>query len=444
MENREMLRSTPTIPEFVYEKLPPSLKELFLEFTDPREKDVILLTSIVVASGCLDGVTGRYDRNRVKPPLYAYIVAPSATSKSSAKFVRYMGDPMHNKLLEENAILVQQYQAELKKWEKLRNRTSDPPKKPSLKFLWLPANTSAASLYDRLYKNGGKGIIFETEGDALNGSLKQEWGSFSDGLRKAFHHEQISVSRKTDDTYFIIDKPSLAVFLTGTADQFCTLIKSPENGLFSRFIYIGYSPDLEWKDTRPCDSCTDPESLFIRKGEEVLKISEWLSKNPVEVGLSNEQFDKLNAHFSGKINEIKRTDHEDEASTIKRLGLICFRISMILSIFRQIVPGRKLEKLICNEDDFEIALTLVDTFLEHARVMLKMLGNGPLRGPETNRMVEFFTQLPEEFTKDQANEIGIAQISLSARTVTNYLTRLRNAGNIDRISFGVYRKRGES
>jgi hypothetical protein len=76
--------------------------------------------------------------------------------------------------------------------------------------------------------------------------------------------------------------------------------------------------------------------------------------------------------------------------------------------------------------------------------MLKMLGNGPLRGPETNRMVEFFTQLPEEFTKDQANEIGIAQISLSARTVTNYLTRLRNAGNIDRISFGVYRKRGES
>lgn len=36
-----------------------------------------------------------------------------------------------------------------------------------------------------LQANEGIGLIFETEADTLSNSMKQEWGSFSDVLRKA-------------------------------------------------------------------------------------------------------------------------------------------------------------------------------------------------------------------------------------------------------------------
>jgi hypothetical protein len=73
--------------------------------------------------------------------------------------------------------------------------------------------------------------------------------------------------------------------------------------------------------------------------------------------------------------------------------------------------------------------------------MLKMLSNDSVNETEIGKISEFVALLPQEFTKDQANEIGIGKIGLSARTVTNYLNRLRQAESIDRISYGNYRKK---
>ena len=37
-----------------------------------------------------------------------------------------------------------------------------------------------------LVNNDGSGIIVETEADTISNSLRQEWGSFSDLIRKSF------------------------------------------------------------------------------------------------------------------------------------------------------------------------------------------------------------------------------------------------------------------
>jgi hypothetical protein len=40
--------------------------------------------------------------------------------------------------------------------------------------------------------------MFETEGDTLAQTFKSEHGNYSDGFRKAFHHEKISYLRRKD------------------------------------------------------------------------------------------------------------------------------------------------------------------------------------------------------------------------------------------------------
>ena len=81
-------------------------------------------------------------------------------------------------------------------------------------------------------------LIHESEADTLSKMFSQEWGDFSDVLRKAFHGERLSLSRDSDDEFMEIESPKLSVVLSGTRNQITPLLKSRENGLFSRFIYV--------------------------------------------------------------------------------------------------------------------------------------------------------------------------------------------------------------
>jgi len=70
-------------------------------------------------------------------------------------------------------------------------------------------------------------------------------------LRKAFHHERISSSKKTNNEYIEVNEPRLAVALSGTPNQVTGLIATAEDGLFSRFIFYAYKVEQLWRDVSP-------------------------------------------------------------------------------------------------------------------------------------------------------------------------------------------------
>jgi hypothetical protein len=82
--------------------------------------------------------------------------------------------------------------------------------------VYIPANTSYAKILWHLEQNEGTGIICETEADTLGNVVKQEWGSYSDMLRKSFHHERLSSSRKGNNEFTEVNAPSLSIALSGT------------------------------------------------------------------------------------------------------------------------------------------------------------------------------------------------------------------------------------
>ena len=49
--------------------------------------------------------------------------------------------------------------------------------------------------------------------------LDSDYGNYSDGFRKAFHHETISYVRRKDREYVNLKHPKLSALLTGTPKQ---------------------------------------------------------------------------------------------------------------------------------------------------------------------------------------------------------------------------------
>ncbi|MBK6993278.1 MAG: hypothetical protein IPH34_16275 [Chitinophagaceae bacterium] len=66
----DYLKTTPTIPDEVYEALPHILKEGARAFTDKRKQDVFFTGAISIISGCLPKVTVIYFNERVYPLIH--------------------------------------------------------------------------------------------------------------------------------------------------------------------------------------------------------------------------------------------------------------------------------------------------------------------------------------------------------------------------------------
>ena len=230
----------------IFEQLPLLLREGCQVFKDDRERDVFLTGALGVLSGCLPEVKGIYDGRILYPNLYAFVIAPAASGKGAIVFARTLGVAYHEQLIEESKVKYQAYRQTLIRYESdlikyKKGKLSELPTAPeeqTFKKLFIPANSSSAMLIRQLSSNESGGILFESEADTLGNVLKQDWGGYSDLMRKAFHHEAISYSRKFNDQYIEIEKPKLSVVLSGTPSQVLTLIPSTEDGLFSRFYFM--------------------------------------------------------------------------------------------------------------------------------------------------------------------------------------------------------------
>jgi hypothetical protein len=71
---------------------------------------------------------------------------------------------------------------------------------------------------------------------------------------------------------------------------------------------------------------------------------------------------------------------------------------------------------------------------------LRGLGKSQKNTTIERKLEAFYSELPAEFTKDDAIEIGIRKVLISLRSVTNYINKLVLQGRVKRISFGAYRK----
>lgn len=441
----DKLLTTPYIPNEVYHHLPQLLQDGCRHFQHPRERDLFLTGALTILSGCMKGVLGTYDQRTIYPNLFSFAIAPAASGKGSLTFAKALGDKFHDKLVVESTEKLKFYKIELQEYKrKLTDKKQgiselEPPEEPPFKVLYIPANNSSARVIQHLKEGDEQGIFCETEADTMGAVLKQDWGSYSDLLRKAYHHEPISYSRKTNKEWVELKKPRLSVALAGTPGQVENLIKSAENGLFSRFIFYTFKSEIVWIPASDTLNGINLTARFEELSDRVLNFVEFLQNyETVRFKLAPEQWEKLNAYGEDCLTTLATFVSEDLSSTSKRLGLILYRVAMIITALRYFDNAELSPEYICSDQDFEMAFKLVKVYQEHSVFMFKEL---PKQATVTDKLLkQFFDKLPTSFRRKEAVTLADAQFGIKERTADLYLSKLVTFKWIDKTRNGIYQK----
>lgn len=264
---------------------------------------------------------------------------------------RQIAGPIHRRLKEEHAKKLDQYELELAAWEAAPKKSRGPkPQKPDQTMLHIPADTSATAFNQLLSENCGCGIIFDTEADGLADSFESDFGNYSKSFRAAFHHESISYHRRGGDEDVEIENPKLSAILSGTPKQVIRLIGSAENGLFSRFMFYRLKSELVWRSVLKNQNKVTMDDKFNALGEEFLQFyDDFCQGTSVHFMVTDAQNDAFDNYFRELMHDYVRIFQEDILGSVFRLGLICYRIAMVLTALRMKDNADVSSEVTCDE-----------------------------------------------------------------------------------------------
>lgn len=431
-----------TFSNLIEDNLPPLLKIIAGNGETYQEKDLLILGSIVTMSACLPNVYGRYAGMEVYPNLFFFLTARASSGKGRLNLCRLLVQPIHERMFEQYKKERKEYLKLKAEYEARKSRGMQKPDAPAKRMLFIPANSSATSVYQILSESDERGLIFETEGDTLAYSFASDFGNFSDGFRKTFHHEPISYHRRKDDEHVDIMHPQLSTVLSGTPEQLRSLIKDTENGLFSRFIFYRLNSGLDWMDVfaDPLGKSLDDE--FMEYGRIFTAFYDQLSKTRrLYFQLKESQTERFNRYFSALQVALYARYGEDMIPSVRRMGLIFYRIAMILTTLRIMTHGDYLSDMLCMDMDFETALKMVNVIMQHTVAVYKDLCmmKGQAIEERVSMRAQFLNDMPDEFTWNMVFEKAL-QMKLCSRTAERYVAHYLKNGMLEKEGSGTYRK----
>lgn len=437
----EVVELMPTFSQDVEGLLPQMLRNVMAVATSAEDADMLVLGAITALSACLPNVYGNYARREVFPNLFLFITAQASSGKGRLTLCRHLVMPVHNYLKKQYHNSMEEYKNLLNEYV-LDRKNNQQPTEPPLKTLLIPANSSATSVYQVLNDNGGVGLMFETEGDTLANTFKSDYGNFSDGFRKAFHHEMISYTRRKDREFVELSKPKLSALLSGTPKQVLALIPDAENGLFSRFIFYWMNTRLEWNDVF-AESDKPLDGYFQQLGFGFYELYKILEKStPKRFTYTELQQKQFNDFFEVVQVEYSKLFGLDIVASVRRLGLITFRIGMILSSLRMVDNGCFPDIIECDDDDFKASIIMAKVLLEHTA---KVFGSLPLTDCEalsnglTNIKQTFLDNLPQSFSR--RDYLAVAErLKIASKTAERYISKFCSTGRLKHSAHDSYEK----
>lgn len=443
---RNEAQQFPTFAREIRNLLPEFLQKIVDQSDSKEDADILLLGSLTVISAVLPNVSGVYNKRPTWANLFLFITARASSGKGRLSLCKFIADPIHNRMREINEAEEIEYEQKMKEYQINKKKLNiDKPKEPPLRMLFIPANSSATAVYQVLGDNDGQGIMFETEGDTLANTFASDYGNYSDGFRKAFHHENISYVRRKDREYVNLKNPRLSCLLTGTPKQVQSLITDTENGLFSRFIFYHLNTGLEWQNVFEKNEDGTVDNYFIHLGEQYYDFYKILCQiGNIGFHLTLAQENSFNDYFSEIHNEYQLRLGEEIIASIRRLGLITFRIAMILSSIRMMDNNSFKTDLECTDDDFNAAMTISKALICHTAFVFSQLPSltSPKNsgcGQKTVRRQLFLDTLPDEFDRKTFIDIS-SKLGMPLSTAERNIKKWIEEGLLERRDFGQYKK----
>ena len=427
-------KSTPFIGDDLYTRLPALLKRGAAEFSDKRERDVFLLSALTTLGGVFTNVSGNYGQSHHYTTLYLFVCAEAASGKGSMTFAKQLIEPLSDYLSNSSAGFTSNGVNALREQKNLRWARGE--------RILISGNASSAALQQRLNALGGRGIIFSTEADTLSSSLGQDWGNFSDLLRKGFHHEYVDSLRVNQGSNTVIPNPRFSVALAGTPQQLPLLLKSVENGLVSRFLFYVFSTEFEWRDMTPTTNADgqSTQDVFRLLGAELLEFFKRIEVCELQVELSPRQWEEFNRSYDAGVKKLKKEGMSYLRSSIVRLATITHRVAMILSVLRLMDEKGEIgnrQSISCSDLDLKLAFQITMPLVHHLIAVYKSLDSAkPTKTDVSSKLLDI---LPEgvEFSRKEAQSYA-HQLGYSKRSIDSALQKLRDIGKLEQPKSGFY------
>ena len=442
--------------------LPIYLRTIYDNHPDTVGRDKMILGILNVVSGLMGGANGSteelcgiygiYDGRKVYAPLFTLLYGSAATKKGDLIFCKLLARPVKQEMRREYEASKAKYEEELAAYEaqgkgKSKGERGPAPKEPVYRDPFMPGNSTASAVYRALEANGGWGIMFETEADTVSNMLDSDYGHYSDFLRKAYHHETVSMTRVSEKIHIDIENPRLSVFITCTPGQIASLFPSFENGLGSRFQFYNLPDDkVEFHDVFALSD--EPlEDIYKQMGEELLPLYHALLErkgNPIQFVLTKAQQQEFLSTYQETLREQFQMLGAGFNAFVFRIALANFRYAMVLTALRRLSEWNKKDDLfpederalLCDDRDFHTAMSIMGCLINHtARVyaVLAKENENPfaslgvnLKGDE----LSIYQSLPDgEFRT--ADFIALADTkNISKRTANRMLGKMCNVYRI--------------
>lgn len=406
------------IPQIVYDNLPSFLKDCCNLFNDKYERDVFLYGALTVLGGSFHRLYAfnDVDKKKVAANLLALIVAPPVSGKGALNYSKRLIDF-------------------IKVTFKTRSRKFGTKGNGKLQ---IPANNSSSGLIEMLNNNEGVGIIVESEIDTLVNATKQDWGNYSDVLRNSFENESCSLNRKSEKEPVEINNVKLSLAISGTPNQFKTLMNSAENGLFSRgcyYVFRNNDPKLKCFDR--INTQIDLDKKFedlAKKANDFYELH--LSFESIKVVFSREQLSKIQDALQDEYDGVN--GHEELRANIARSFIIVQKIASLLVFLEECENGKLAEKLPCSDKALNTALEFSLTSLRHSYKAYDLL---PKKSSMflSNSQQKLFHSLPDEFTRREAVSKS-KDVGLKERSIDYCIQAYKKKGMIEEIEHGKFKK----
>ena len=455
------------------EDLPAFLSPIFDVHQDVVSRDKMLLGVLNVISGLMGGANGNeetqsgiygiYDGRRVYAPLFNIIFGTAGSAKGDLAFCKLLARPIKIEMRRQYEAEKAKYEEEMADYEannkgKKKGERSTPPKEPAFRDPFMPGNSSSAAVYRALDANGGWGMMYETEADTISQMTGTDYGNYSDFMRKAYHHEPVSMNRVSDKIHIDIESPRLSICITCTPGQLPSLFPTFENGLGSRFQFYELPDEkVEFHDVF-AQTDNPLENTYKQMGEELLPLFHAMQQrvgHPIQFVLSKAQQKRFLDTYGEVLIEQFQMYGIGMNAFIFRTALANFRYAMILTALRRLSEWNKQDSifsddenaLVCDDKDFDIAMEIVGCLINHtARVysILAKESENPFANKGINLSPEelrLYNAIPSGETKTR-DFICIAEsLHVSKRTAHRILGKFSSQyGILTPVRHGVYHK----
>lgn len=385
------------------QNLPEPVQQMLSLAATPEEQDILLMATLAAASACVPNLYFRYGPTGKKyyANLQCFILAAAASGKGIA-----------NQALEMVRVIDEKYP------------------------LLIAGDSTLAAWYKALEEQNGCGYMHESEGSVITDIWRTSAANYNTALRKAAEHEPISRNRCNGASE--IPSPRLSMMLTGTFNQYRTLVPSVENGYFSRLLTVVVRGTHPF-DKRYVSAKATQSAVPMIVGRKLLGIYEQLLQGGErEWTLTEAQKERLGEHLETEYATLIDLLGDNFHSAVVRMAVQIERIAMILTALRGNLS-------VCSDADYETAELIGNRLLLHMAAAYRMIDGDeqelvPDIKPLDQRKV-LFEQLPNEY----AHKVLISEAQsqgVSPRTAFRWNEKWLDEGLITKAQYGIYRKVG--